>query len=729
MLLILLAAFLLLILAVFIVLLIARRKNTSLNVNDIYKPYTEMSEEELNNYIDSARDDFARWAGETTPDTLAPGALEPGNAPLNPPINIPETVRLQLAALLLDPNTILDLFQIFITHGVYRGNAKALRSSIRLAKLELKTSVAGFRQIARLGLKASAKALTAATSKLAISLAVRGALLATGPVGLAVQAALFVMQATFGLMDQFGVGGYEELVSEQAYIGMRDYYDREHKAYCKENNIPYPQIYGPLDKLGEDEFTEKMSEEYAAVIEDENHPITIRLVSLITEFTERNGKSPSSDDIETILENDTEGFNDLWFRVAMERLAEKYNGKIIMQDGIPMNSYKSREDTEASFKWPLEDEKKDYYIEWDEESQISVIRPSIMRTFSEGLGFGCYYDKVRRLPHITESYCLENGLYHDGQGNQCRYKEGQDIAEMIFGKAFVRGLLQVFDPDMYKSCSDMEWCSDGKCKDDKDGYFCTKNELSYTRKGIKPRCPPGYTETTAGFCNRDCPPGYFRLPGDQICYNEAIKKNNNLLVHHPNGYACYGPPFNCGDNARGSRVEAATRCYDCWCAVKGGMRPSCVFDKKKYKYARGNCKEGYRYVAGKCYADSRPLETALPLLGEESIGECPNGTSKYLKGDALCYASCKEGYQDWPGGLCNAQNPKLQIKPKERKAPYGKTDFANSPAGLRIEAIKQNIKEGDVAGVAAGLGAFYLQTSPIVNGLGLQDFANMIPDV
>jgi hypothetical protein len=71
----------------------------------------------------------------------------------------------------------------------------------------------------------------------------------------------------------------------------------------------------------------------------------------------------------------------------------------------------------------------------------------------------------------------------------------------------------------------------------------------------------------------------------------------------------------------------------------------------------------------------------------------------------------------------------LQIKPKERKAPYGETDFENSPVGKRIQAIKDNVREGDVAGVGAGMGALFLQANPIVTGLGLHDFANMIPNV
>jgi len=82
------------------------------------------------------------------------------------------------------------------------------------------------------------------------------------------------------------------------------------------------------------------------------------------------------------------------------------------------------------------------------------------------------------------------------------------------------------------------------------------------------------------------------------------------------------------------------------------------------------------------------------------------------------------------GGLWCTPNDgfKVQVEAKQRKIPFSQPDFAGSPVGQRVQQIKDAGKAGDVAGVAAGLGTLWLSVNPVINGLGLQDFVNMIPD-
>lgn len=108
-------------------------------------------------------------------------------------------------------------------------------------------------------------------------------------------------------------------------------------------------------------------------------------------------------------------------------------------------------------------------------------------------------------------------------------------------------------------------------------------------------------------------------------------------------------------------------------------------------------------------------------------GECPSG--KESEG-LLCYDPCPSKYTKVQGGLLCTPNDgiKVEIQAKKRKIPYSAPDFAGSPVGQRIQQIKEAGESGDVGRLGAGLGCLFLATSPVVNGLGLQDFANMIPD-
>lgn len=719
-----------------IIIIIRQRQQQSevfkaqINRFDQYSDFDSMSDTQLGDYIDAARDDYLTWAGANTVTSIAPGTLASGDLSRVPPLNVPQLVKDIFISFAASPDTVYHILRKIIRFTVKTAQCryeKSLQhiSAVDEAKPIFKNGVkVGERMTGRLAFKAPAKALTAASSRIASRLAVMGALAAAGPPGWAVEAAMFAFQATLGMMDQFGVGGYEELVTERMYAGMRDYFDREFEKYCRDEGYGWPVPYGPLNKLSEEETEKELGVEMAKIMENEEHPITKLITALLTNLAISLNRVPTDQEIENALKNDSSGVLSKLSEVSYENLAARYNSKMVKVGDDLRNSYLTREATESSFNWPLVDEKKDYYVEWDDATQTSYLRCSKMREYAESLGFGCTYDKVRRLPKVTESYCLENGLYFDGQGKECRYKSsGQKIAELIFGKAFVRGLLQVFDPDMYKNCSDMGWCNDGQCRDD-GAYFCVKSTLSYSRPPRELVCPDGYDETAPGWCNRECPDGFFRRPGDQICYDKRIAKD---LVYTPE-YSCSEKPYT---YVISRPIIAGTRCYDTWCKTQAGVLNTRCSNQEdpgdKWKYSTASCKGGYVKEGITCRAISRPLETAKPKSGVAGIGVCPSGTRK--SGD-LCYAPCRDGYDDWPAGVCNSRsnNPKLEIKPKERKAPYGKTDFKNSPIGQRIQSIKDNIREGDIGGVAAGIGALYLQGSPIVNGLGLQDLANMIPD-
>lgn len=731
---------------VFILLIVRRRRN--LEEDDLVEyrkrnagefvdtpdAYESLSREELDDFITRTRDEYTAWAGTQITENSA--TERAGQLSRDIPLDRERLVRDIFIGIAADPSTILSVVRFtckkILAYGILESSK---RVSTVVAKAELKPgtkmfSVLGIKgapkaaTAAATGLKNSARLAIAAASRAATSAALKASLLAAGPAGVVADAAIFVMQATFGMMDQFGVGGYEDLVSERMYEGMRDYYDRELEAECKKEGISYPVPYGPLEKLGSDELDTELGAAFSNIYQNENHPATKLINALISRLYVRLGREPTDNEISQELLNDPGKIITVVNTAAFNEVAKKYNGKIVMVDNTYVrSSYLTQQAAEASFKWPLIDE-KEYYIEWSSTQNISYIRPSAMRSLSEGLGFGCTYDKVRRLPNITEKYCLENGLYHDGKGKQCKYREGQELAEIIFGKAFVRGLLQVFDPQMYKKCSEMDWCKDGKCRDD-GAYFCTKNNLSYSRRPVELECPKGYSDNKASMCNPDCPPGFYRLGIE--CLSVESK---NQLPSIPATRGCPTGTF---------RDAGLTRCYNKWCDLgRGRIHDKCWTraracrnkddDGSCWVNPTMSCKDGYSFDGvTTCNRIRRPVSTTMPKSKLE-VGVCPTGTSRF-RGEGFCYASCKEGFDSWPTGLCNSKNPKLEVKPKERKAPYGATDFKNSPVGQRIDAIKDNIKQGDVVGIGAGMGALFLQTNPVVTGLGLHGFTNMIPNV
>lgn len=71
---------------------------------------------------------------------------------------------------------------------------------------------------------------------------------------------------------------------------------------------------------------------------------------------------------------------------------------------------------------------------------------------------------------------------------------------------------------------------------------------------------------------------------------------------------------------------------------------------------------------------------------------------------------------------------KVEVQPKRRRIAFSTPDFEGSPVGQRIQQIKEAGESGDVGRLGAGLGCLFLATNPVLNGLGLQDFSNMIPD-
>jgi hypothetical protein len=717
-----------------------KKSRVTIPLQSEYNSYANLSDSQLNAATVNAAESFYNWNASQLAPLTSDGHVGDGTS--NLPVNAPHLVAMMAAAILLDPGTVkaeLKLIKNICTGKI--GKTIIGRTGLKLAQITVR---AGEGLMVRLGCKAAAKALTAASTRLATSLAARGAVAAsTGPAAPFVLIAEFAFQATLGFLDQFGVGGYTDLVPSTVYTGMRDEYDRFYRQNVLDEGYEWPMITGPLDKLSQTDYESKISDAYDSIFENTTHPATQLFLSLYTAKRTQLGRTLTESEVTELLQ--TQGVGKAIDDAAFRMVAEAAGGKVVQSaTGNLYCSYTTEQATDASYHWPLTSEyENDIYSEWNPDTQQSEARQSAVRTLAESLGNGCTYNKVTRVPNITEQYCRGNGL--DYRNGECAFSNGQEIAEMIFGKTFVRGLTQVFDPDQYKECSDMDWCyemnSDGtrgdfKCEDTPDvfelslGYFCRKQQFSFSRTPHDMRCKTGYYQSSPGFCKVQCDTDTTgSLAGRQwkayggICYHPDVDTSKLLKVPSLRPCSDFGSNLRDDGTSCWSKVGWNDHCvnwglYWTGCATGGGMVKN-VTDRE-------GCPTGYTHVPGSCRATSRPFDPNVYSIGDK--GECPPEHPE--REGLLCYDPCPENYTKLPGGLMCEPNggPKLQVKVRDRKAAYSTPDFQNSPVGQRVSQIQSAANDGDWGRLASGMACLGLATNPFVNGLGLQDLTNMIPD-
>ena len=718
-----------------------------------YGPYENMTDSQLQASIQSASTDFYNWNESLLVPSV--GGNDPGNLSSRIPINVPQLLTNMALALTLDPGMILEELKLIKTIAIRSGRLLEGRATTLCAKLTVRV---GEKLLTRLGVKAAARALTAAATRFATALSARATVAAsTGPAAPIVLIAEFTFQAVLGLLDQFGVGGYTELVPSSVYEGMRDEYDRAFKNLTISEGSEWPVIAGPADKLSQTDWQNKLSQGYDVIFNDTSHPATVLFIQLYEQKRRALGRALTEAECAELLQ--LQGLGKALEVAVMEWAAGQVGGKAVrLPSGNVYCSYTSSAAVDASFHWPLSDEyENEIYSEWDETNQTAYCRQSAMRTLSEQLGHGCTYNKQTRVPNITEEFCRSNGL--DYSNGQCKYSEGQDIAEMIFGKTFTRGLIQVFDPKQYESCSDKPMCQGSDpCID--DGYTCRISRLAYMRTPHDLQCNSGYYESSPGFCKSNCPVdgnGQWQAYGG-LCYHPKVDTNlliksqeeKNVGIGTPKvcditqAGVCHAThPWYCSG---GVREEIDSLCYNpcqpignsgitCpsgstnqggFCKDTSGNKVSTGWTHRAgMPYLCVRCPEGYTAEAATCRAVSRPLDPVVYSIFDK--GSCPSGQEQE---GALCYDPCPQNWSKVQGGLWCTPNDgfKVHVEAKNRKIPFSQPDFAGSPVGQRVQQIKDAGKAGDVAGVAAGLGTLWLSVNPVINGLGLQDFVNMIPD-
>ena len=296
---------------------------------------------------------------------------------------------------------------------------------------------------------------------------------------------------------------------------------------------------------------------------------------------------------------------------------------------------------------------------------------------------GVEFDYETGLCNFTREYCRRYGL--EFKDNDCHLREGQYVAELIFGQTVTRGVIRAFtSPPSYAKKSkgpatkgpcppgmrddgincwlDPVYRGPGRpmgCKDDEE----KKGQLCY------PKCREGYN-SSALECEGTCPDG---------SRNTGLTCLQSIHAYIP-GNQCSNPFRGCFYRRKACRAGYTYRGTTCnkEClpnfTFRSGAAGSAFCDKPRNRYSRAgdarplsSCPEGYEKQGLLCYPKCenkgergqykyngvldwcQPEGAAGIKKGLDDRWECPEG-SKSIAG--ICYENCKPGESD-DGLLCN----------------------------------------------------------------------------
>jgi len=442
----------------------------------------------------------------------------------------------------------------------------ALKSAARITQGALMKAIpnlaekAAVKVAARVGTQLGTKAATAA---------------ATGPAAPFVLAAEMAFSMFTGYMDSLNLGGFANQTNMGLLNGFRDEVNSAVKEEYINNGAEWPVIYGPFDTS--DDFTAIQTK----ITNKQKDIYTAKLTAIQDGW--KNGSRAKLPDTATeddyVTYFDTNINLDDTFTEA-ERQTCVAEGGVYKKHPNSSNMYCTW-DTAAKCQapWPIDGGSGKTYYEFNKTTSMCEVRPGAMRVKCEGLGLGVTYNFDTGTCNLSDTYCRRYGADDGVRNGDCAFSKGMVMAEMIFGKTFIRSLVNIFDEDNYEPCPKPNvpnpltildplsqipgkpsvanyLCASDKCPDDKDkvnGICYAKCPAGFSRKsdsfgnqvnGMCYKCPEGYNPSTAGMCHREgCPPGKEVGKGIGIgfCYDPcaAGKSDNGLAMCADNCPAGY----------------------------------------------------------------------------------------------------------------------------------------------------------------------------------------------
>ena len=551
--------------------------------------------------------------------------------------------------------------------------------------------------------KATTKAATKAATSVGTGLAAKGATAAAaGPAAPIVAAAEFIFNATLGYMDSLNLGGFQDYTSGDDLMNQKKEMDKIFKEEVVKLGVAYPLLYGPLDRLGEsgaNAYTTALSTEITTLMEAPGNEYIEGAMAKFRALPEaRQGELAL--DSNAMTDFITSNIDmDKVIDKAVDTLCTKNNGKMVTLEGGRKQCGFS--DAKSCKNWPLTPQHP-VYIEWNTTTNQCEIKPSLMRVTCEKMGKGVTYNETTGSCNLSEEYCLQKS----GTKN-CKIGKAQDIAESIFGRAFVRGILNVFDfENMYHPCPpgtinptawlaseankviDKAESATGLDKTDILGMrqrtqnamqgFANMNLMCFSDKCEEPtekgsglgigfcyaKCKTGYKSDGASQCIQECPPGYDRT-GGPMGFTCAKQCPDGFPKPTPGDVVSCAKPLPFNRDAKPATLQCNPD-EEVGSASAGLCYPKCKVGYKSDGITRciQDCPPGYDRTGGpagvtcakQCPSGlDKPTPTDVvsckrPMqVGREPVPTKPKCNADEDLIGLICYKKCRDGYSSPPG--------------------------------------------------------------------------------
>lgn len=562
------------------------------------------------------------------------------------------------------------------------------KATVKLAVTAAKTGVKAGVIAAKAGVMAA---------KLGSSLA---KMVSMGPVGVVLMAIDIVSLA----LDLACCGGYCNVVEAGKYEKMRDEYKGNIQAYLDDTNkelvaaseepISWPVVWGPIDKLDEATLNEKLGAKVSEIMNDPDHPIMVPIITKLKEEVAAGRVKTSAQVGAFITDNvDTAAIAE----AAKVKLCPELGGKIVDNKWC---SWGTKASCDGSFKWPIgETNKTEHYVTWDEAKQACNKDPlsGFMRGLCEGTkgkdsDAGFPWDPIKNICTINEAYCLGKSMQWDGAGNKCTLSKGQEVAEMLFGTTFVRGLNQLYDAKQYEDCP--PGSRPAREMAALAGVGCSIATVGMGAAGCAVMASVYIGQTQ---CSTDkCPDGQARQSG--LCYEECKKATPEEKTKGWNDFTAKAMDT---PGAQGIMIQGM--CYRCPPGYYKSAPGMCQVELKTTLGVMSKCPDGFTDSGLFCNVKTRNIGIGKPMSvsgGACSGGGCKTECPKFPKCccktvcskvscapvvsscssdrdkiDGLCYAKCNTGEEHVPGmpylcrksgGLLVQEKMKIGVCPPDK---------------------------------------------------------------
>jgi hypothetical protein len=338
----------------------------------------------------------------------------------------------------------------------------------------------------------------------------------TGPAAPFVEIAEMAFNVFTGAMDGLNLGGFQNMSNMTLINGMKKESDAAFVSAF--SGQEFPVIMGPKYTLDPDVYQSNLVTRVTAIY-------TAKIADIQSGWA--NGTRPKlpAGSSQTDYEN---YFNanidmDACFNQAEKDYCGDLGG-VYQKHPTTSNMHCSFTKEKCVSPWPMQGDAT--YYEWNSKDNACEVSPSMMRSYCEGLGLGVTYNQETGSCNLSDSYCRRYGADQGVRNGDCSFSKGQQIAEMIFGTAFTRSIVNVFDPHNYAGCP--------------PGSQPAKN-LTAGLGGLGAAIPGNYNILTTMLCESDsCPGGQEKmLSSDGIggqtggfCYDACKPKNGTNYTSH-----------------------------------------------------------------------------------------------------------------------------------------------------------------------------------------------------